>query len=151
MWISIIHLSEVLFPAVFTFQCIMQQYIMYCNLILCMYFIQVDFFFVKLRPIHTAGKCMAGRHCYQFCVRMAVTSVDDVIDEKTTGKPSKCPCLCLLLRHWIGSRLRITLPDTRCYKSTHALHRYLYQLSTRWSELIVYSAWRSGQGKQPSI
>ena len=66
------------------------------------------------RPLHTTGKCTAGRQCYQLSVVwVAITSLDDVIDEETAGKPSKCPCP--LLRHCMAAWLGTTLPDTRCY------------------------------------
>ena len=58
----------------------------------------VYFCVVALRPFHTTGKCTTGRHCYQLSVVwVAITSLDDVIDEETTGKPLKYPCP--LLRH----------------------------------------------------
>ncbi|MPC32067.1 hypothetical protein E2C01_025371 [Portunus trituberculatus] len=48
-------------------------------------------------PFHTTG-----RHCYEFSVVwVAITNVDDIIYEETTGKPSKC--LHLSLRHWMDA------------------------------------------------
>lgn len=64
------------------------------------YCLQNQFYVEHYFPSTRGANARQADTVTNFVVWVAITSIDDVIDEETTNKPSKCPCL--LLRQWMG-------------------------------------------------
>lgn len=67
---------------------------------------------------------------------------DGVINEETTGKPSKCPCP--LLRHWIAIWVLFYIPYCLHYCSFCLLYFFFLHIAKLWyTKVFVYiNIWR---------